>query len=209
MNINSFDVVFYTFAFIVPGYIVEEILSSLMPMKRQDSGKIARCIAFSILSSALWMSWLIKLLQKLCSSDTVRYWVLLSLLVLITSSITGFILGVIRATDCIRKLFNKAFGKLGISMEHPIPTAWDYRFKYLDEGAWVTIRMDNGKFIRGRYYTKSFASSDHEYRDLYLEEAYIKDADEQWVKIENTQGVWISPEAIKHIEFTRNKAMTQ
>ena len=205
MTVKTLDVVLYTFAFVVPGYIVEEIMSSLMPMKRQDSGVIVRSIAFSVLNAALWMSWLFKLLQKLCSSETVLYWVILSLLVLLTGSMTGCILGIIRATDFIRKTINKALRKFGISMEHPIPTAWDYRFKYLDEGAWITVRMDNEKFIRGRYYTNSFASSDYEYRDLYLEEAYRKDENEQWIKIKDTQGVWISPNAIKHIELTRNK----
>lgn len=95
----------------------------------------------------------------------------------------------------------QCFGRFGIHLVHPIPSAWDYVFKSFTEGAWVTVRMDNGMFIRGKFYTKSFASSDEAYRDLYLEEVYMLNEDDEWVKTERTKGIWLSPDTIKHIEF--------
>lgn len=202
MIIESFDIVFYTFSFIVPGYIIEEVVSSIIPLKKQEEGiKIIRCLAYSVLNYAIWFSWGIKLLQTIVPSNSVKFWVLLALLVLITGFITGFIIGFIRAKGFIRDIFNRCFGKFGLNLTHPIPSAWDYVFKNFTEGAWVTIKTDEDTFVRGLFYKNSFASSDENYRDFYFEQVYTMGEDGTWSKTPRTKGMWLSPDAIKHIEF--------
>lgn len=202
MILESWDIVFYTFLFVVPGYIIEEVVSSIIPIKRREEGiKLIRCLMYSVVNNALWFSWGLNLLLKIKATSQIWFWALLSLSVIVTGLITGLVIGLIKAKGLFRRLFNKCFSRFGVNLEHPIPSAWDYVFKNFTEGAWVTIRMDNDKFIRGKFYTNSFASSDEDYRDLYLEEVYILDENEEWVKINRSKGMWLSPDTIKHIEF--------
>ena len=201
--IDSFSVIFYTFSFLVPGYIIEETICSLMPMKRQyESIRLLRCLAYSVLNYVLWFSWGLKLLGKFLKYDNTLYWMIIAIAVIITGVITGLVIGFIRAKGIVYFLFNKIFGGFNVTLTHPIPAAWDYVFKNLQEGAYLTIRMDNEKFVRGRFYTKSMASSDEEYRDIYIEEAYLMNEQGDWERVNRTKGVWISPDAIRHIEFT-------
>ena len=58
--------------------------------------------------------------------------------------------------------------------------AWDYKFSD-GKSQWVEITVSNGKVIRGLYSSHSLASSESEYRDMYLEELYIKE-NEKWNK---------------------------
>ena len=207
MVIESFDIAVYTFMFLVPGYIIDGVMNSLSPMKNHSEGiKLIRWLMYSMINYAVWFSWGLKLYNKVLDPKSALYWFVLVLLVVITGVLTGVILGIIRAKDSIFNFVNKKLSKrLKITLTHPIPSAWDYVFKTHTNGSWVTVRMDNDKFIRGRFYTKSFASSDESYRDIYLEEVYTKNEDEQWIKRERTQGVWLSPDSIKHIEFYTNE----
>lgn len=91
--------------------------------------------------------------------------------------------------------------KLKVQIISPIPSAWDYKFSELNQGRKVTVALSDGTFIRGAYYSKSMASSDDGYRDIYLEETWQLDEQDRWVKVDATDGVWISPNVIKWISF--------
>ncbi len=205
--IDSADVVFYTFSFLVPGYIIEEIMRTLMPLKQQEVGiRILRCLAYSVFNYVIWFSWGLRILNKNMESDNPMYWVIVALAVIITGVITGFVLGFIRSKELIYKGFNKVFRIFNVTLTHPIPAAWDYVFKNLREGAYLIIRMDNEKIIRGKFYTSSMASSDETYRDIYIEDVYKENDSGVWEKVSRTKGVWINPSSIKHIEFIDNNA---
>lgn len=203
MVIDSMNTVFYTFSFLVPGYIIEEIMSNMKPLKSEkDSARILRCLVYSVVNYVTWFSWGLRILGMYFESDTVVYWVIIVAATLITAVVTGFIMGLIRGSDLLYKLFRWILKNTSINFRHPIPTAWEYIFNdVMSDGAWVVIRMDNGKFIRGLYYTKSFSSSDEEYRDIYLEEVYKSENGKKWKAIPGSKGIWINPDAIRHIEF--------
>ena len=55
--------------------------------------------------------------------------------------------------------------------------------------------------ISGRYATKSFASSDIDKHDLYLEDVYTINEQSVWHDIDGNEGVLILGESIKCIEF--------
>ena len=199
MIIESYEYVIYTAMFLLPGYLINRIISLLVPSKGIDeTDKVLRYLGYSLLNFTAWL-WLFWLIKKNIETGRALYWLLLSFAVIITSLVTGIVLGVINNKVLLRKLFQKA----GLQVEHPIPTAWDYIFSSPKHNRWTTVTLKSGKVLRGVYSNNSFASSDDNYRDLYLELSYIKDSadGDSWKLVDRTDGVWINPDEIAYIEF--------
>lgn len=197
MTIASFDTVIYTCLFIVPGYIIQEVIASILPRKNCLIGeKVVQAIGYSVLNFVIWY-WLFLAVQQKLQEYFYFYWVCNTVVTIITSLITGTILGLLR----INNVFGKFFSVFNLNVEHPIPAAWDYEFSK-NESKWVEVTLTSDKVIRGLYSDKSFASSDAEYRDIYIEELYVK-IEGVWKKVERTAGVWISPSEIRYIKFYR------
>lgn len=197
MTFDSIYTVFYTSLFLIPGYIIEEITASLMPRKKFIEGIIfLRCLAYSILNCAVW-SWAYLLVMKEINNDSAWYW----LLGLLITTIGAFILGVLLGVTRKRNIFRKIFNKLGIQIEHPIPTSWDYKFSNTEELRWVIVTLVDDKCIYGKYSLKSFTSSDQDERDIYLEEVYTFGEDGTWSLVPRSDGILIIGNSIKHIEF--------
>lgn len=195
MTISSFEAVIYTFQFVVPGYIIAEIVSAIMPKKKASEGeKLIQAIGYSVLNLALWC-WLFMIVQQHCTPAKPMFWLVNALLTLFTGGITGVIIGLVRAKGIIRNLL----GLLHIDMSHPIPTAWDYKFSD-GNSYWLEVFLTNGKVVRGLYSGNSLSSSDSEYRDIYIEQLYKCENDE-WKPIDRTAGIWIKPDEIKYIKF--------
>lgn len=195
MTISSFEAVIYTFQFVVPGYIIAEIVSAIMPQKKASEGeKLVQAIGYSVINLALWC-WLFMLVQQHCSSAKPLFWIANALLTLLTGGFTGVIIGVVREKGIIRKLL----GRLGIDMSHPIPTAWDYKFSD-GKSYWVEVFLTDGKIVRGLYSDNSLSSSDSGYHDIYIERLY-KYQDDGWKPIDRTAGIWINPDEIRYIKF--------
>ena len=197
MVINSLDIVLYTSLFVLPGFITSGIGYMICPTRKMsDAVRLIKCIGYSLIDIAIW-SWLYVIISGIEFSTLWGYYLCIVIAVFITSVINGICIGLFRHFSLIRKLLNRFFK---IQVEKPIPTAWDSMFLDKKDGCWVIVSLGNGKHIGGRYSTKSYASSDAEYRDLFLEETYEVD-EWGWKRIDNTEGVWISPSEIKKIEF--------
>ena len=115
---------------------------------------------------------------------------------IIGSLIIAVLIGICKQTSIIDKVLS--FFK--IQKIHSIPTAWDYCFSKQQE-AYVIVTLKDGKTIYGLFSTKSFASSDFEERDLYIEKTYTLDNDMSWKEDEKSQGVLIVFSEIETIEF--------
>ena len=192
--IDKLDIVTYTFQFVVPGYIIGEVISMVLPRKEYSEGeKMIQAIGYSVCNMAIWY-WLFVFIQENIE-NSVCFWIVNACAVILTGCVTGIVLGIIRKEEIIRKLFKI----LKINLTHPAPTAWDYKFSDGKE-YWVEITVANGNVLRGRYSSKSLSSSDSSYKDIYLEELYSKPKD-KWKKVEKTAGVWINPEEIRYIKF--------
>lgn len=113
------------------------------------------------------------------------------------SSHIGVLTGAIRKFDVVDRIFQK----FGISKIHPIPTAWDYWFSNQKEEIWVIVTLIGGQKICGKYSYISFASSEPEERDLYLEEIYDVNERDEWTCKERTRGILIAKGQIATIEF--------
>jgi Family of unknown function (DUF6338) len=107
----------------------------------------------------------------------------------------GSLLGIVASFGIVKKLISF----LGISVVHPMPTAWDYKLSK-SEQQFVFVTLKNGTRFAGRYGGKSFASSEPNERDLYLEEIYDWSGSSQW-KTREGSGVWLTGSEIQSIEF--------
>lgn len=197
MTITSIEMVFYTFIFLVPGYFIHEIIGTIMPNKNYaENIKFLRYLSYSIINCAIW-SWVYMIILNHIGTKTVLYWILIVIITIFSSIITGIVMGIIRKNEIIRKMFIK----MGIQIEHPIPTAWDYKFSEIKEARWIIVRLCNDEKIYGKYSTKSLSSSDTNNYDLYLEEVYTYVEGQPWKIVERTDGIWINSNEIKSIEF--------
>jgi len=195
--ISSISVVLYTCIFLLPGVIIEEVVGLISPLKRNSAAKQSiMWIGYSVLNDAIW-SWLFWLVVKHVDNNTLTFWIVLAGVMFISSLLTGLGLGLVRSNDLIRRFA----AKFKINLEHPIPTAWEYKFSKQREPCWLIITLRNGIYFGGYYGCESLASSEQSYNDIYLELVYNIDEKNIWRVAQKTDGVWINPNDISSIEF--------
>ena len=198
MAIDSFDMVFYTAIFILPGFIINSIIDILNPTQKKSEGVLLlKSILYSIIHCAIW-SWVYKLIFKLEKDFSYWYWVILIGFTLIAAIVFAVLIGIIKQKQLVRK----ALSILKIYCPHSIPNSWDYAFAR-SEGVWVIVTLTDDSVIYGKFSTKSFASSDPEERDLFIEKTYIPNEKGKWIAAENNEGIYIHKDQIKTIEFLR------
>lgn len=196
MTIDSLDVVFYTCIFLLPGFVIKCVIDALIPPVRYNETKyFFSCLLYSIVNCAIW-SWVYILVAPIAINNSVAYWLLLLSITIVGATILAFLIGLIRQ----KKVTEWLFSKIKVHKVHPIPTAWDYFFSKQEE-AWIIVTLKNGKTVYGKYSTESFASSDYEERDLYIEKTYSISEDMSWIEDEASKGILISKDEIETIEF--------
>lgn len=202
--LSNFDMLFYSLAFVVPGFITYTIVSMFVPQKNEQApNSILRFLYFSCMNYALW-SWLIYIIVKTDFYNQHKFWTaaIWILIVLISPIITGLMLGILSKNEVIRKLLHK----LGFNTTHPIPTGWDYKFSSLKNGVWVIVTLKDDSIVTGYFGSNSFASSDCTERDLYIESIYKIGSDDSWYEVDRTDGMLIKGDQIKNVEFKKEEA---
>ncbi len=200
MLIESFDAVFYTAIFVLPGFIINGIISAFNPTKKLSEGVLLlKSLLYSIIHCAIW-SWLYKIIFEISDKYPKTYWFILVLATIIAASVLAAIIGLIQQKQLIRKVL--AFFKIYIL--HSIPNSWDYCFSK-NQSTWLIVTLVDGGMIYGQFSTNSFASSDTEERDLYIEKIYRIDDNKAWIEIEGIDGIYIPKEQIKTIEFLKGQ----
>jgi len=197
MIIDSLDVVFYTAIFILPGFIIKSGINALNPARKTSDGAFfLSCLVYSLVNCAV-CSWAYILIRPLADKNAVIYWVLLLTITLLGAIIISTFIGLTKQRRFVKKIAKK----LHIKVIDSTPTAWDYWFSK-HEPSLVLITLSDGSVIRGWYGGDSFASSDPDERDLFIKKAYRKSANsEQWEDNPENNGIYISKEMIKLIEF--------
>ena len=197
MIIDSLDAVFYTAMFILPGFIINSIIDATNPPKKHNDGIFfLKCLLYSIISCAC-LSWLYIIVMNNIEHE-VAYWLLLLAITVVGSTTIALVIAIIKQKQIIFILMNK----LGIRTIHPTQSAWDYVFS-LQKSNYVIVTLIDDTQIKGLYSSESFSASDSEERDLFLEKLYYKVDNEEWVLDEDSDGIYISKEQIKYIEFKK------
>ena len=198
MTIDSFDIVFYTAIFVLPGFLINSIIDTLNPTQKKSEGVLLlKSILYSIIHCAVW-SWGYKLIFKLEDDYPYLYWVILIGSTIFAATLFAIFVGIVKQKQVVRKVLS--FFK--IYCPHSIPNSWDYAFAR-SEGIWVIVTLTDDSVIYGEFSTKSFASSDPEERDLFIEKTYILNEKSEWIAAEKNDGIYINKDQIKTIEFLR------
>ncbi len=198
MTFDKFDTVFFTAAFLVPGFLFYWTLSIFIPSREQDTRyQFLKFLTFSCINFAVW-SWLIYFIFKVTffgenPGITAFIWFFIIL-------ISPFSLGILFAKLHQKEIIRKFLQYYGFSSVHPIPTAWDYKF-IKTEPVFVLITLKDDSKVAGFFGPNSFSSSVPAERDIYLEEIFEINEDNVWKKIPNNNGIFVSGSEIKTIEF--------
>ena len=114
----------------------------------------------------------------------------------ICAALLAVIIGIIKQ----KRLIEQLFAMVNINKIHSVPTAWDYYFSK-QEASWIIVTLKNGRTIYGKFSDQSFASSDPEERDLYIQKTYVINENMIWQEDDKSKGILISKDAIETIEF--------
>lgn len=199
MTLNSFDSVFYTLSFIVPGFILQSILSVFVPRKSVPTQiSFIRFLTLSCFNYA-FCSWLIYLIfqSEVFLTHPIRTALAWAYIILLSPILLGLISGYFSQKEFIRKIFFS----IGLNPIHVIPTAWDYKFSNIKEAVWLLVTLKDGSTVAGLFGAKSFASSETDERDLYIQDVFRIPDKGQWERVTNNAGIWVKGDQIKHIEF--------
>lgn len=192
MTYDSLDVVFYTALFVLPGYVIISIVNAINPRTRyNESIFFLKCLLYSLVNLGVWCWAYSFVLNNKALNRSIR-WLFLAAITLVGSALLGFIIGVIKQKTPLSKLLNR----IGILTIHPTLLAWDYLFSK-QKSCYVIVTMNDETIVRGLFSNNSFASSDPENHDLYIEQCF----GENWTEDKESKGIYIPGDQIKYIEF--------
>jgi hypothetical protein len=176
--ITSVEALCIILAFVVPGFVIS-VVRSQFAIGRPQKGteQLLGYLTLSALNYAVF-SWLVYILAATGFPQTHPGWAALLwfLIILVGPAALGAGLGVAIQRD----LFRPLFARLRLQPVHVVPTAWDYQFGRLRKAHWVLVKLKDGSMVGGFFGTHSFASSDPEERDIYIEQVYRIDQDSTW-----------------------------
>lgn len=199
MTLGNFNTLFYTLAFVVPGFILNSTISMLVPQRTdQTQVVLLRFLSLSFINYGFW-SWLVYLIfRSPYFTDRVVLTALSWFFIIFAGPVVfGLIVGRFSETGVFRTILQR----LGFKPIHVIPTAWDYKFSKTSTKAWVLVTLSDGQTVAGLYGHSSFASSQFGERDIYLERVYKVSNGSSWQEVNRTDGILLKEGSIKHIEF--------
>ncbi len=200
MTFESFDFVFFTAGFLVPGFIWAGVLSLFVP--RRSAATEVRFLHFLTLSCVnhgIW-SWALFIIFRAGLTQNHPYWagIFLGIIIFVSPVALGVVSGLLQQREGVVRFF----ARFGIRTVHPIALAWDWHFSR-GHPYWVLVTLKDGQRVYGLFGPRSFAASDTETRDLYLEELFRPLETGDWAPVEDTGGVLIMGDQIAVIEFRK------
>lgn len=204
MNIENSISFLLILTFIVPGFIFDSITRKLIPKTRNDQqSSFLIYLTSSSINYGFWI-WLIYWVYstEYYISHPICTGFLWFLIIFISPLTLGFSWGLLIKYGLIKYIFRY----FRIHTIDPIPTSWDYIFSNLTDPIWILITLKDGKLIKGYFGNKSFASSEPNFHDLFIEKVYNVNSNGEWYQPEvYNDGILISHDQIKTIEFDKIK----
>ena len=197
--IDTFDAVFYTLAFIIPGFLLDLFSRFFIPQKDvSDSRSLPYYLLLSCINYAPWIS-IIYGMHKgdFYNQSPVLFGIIWLGFIIISPFLLAFLRAMLYKFDIRKKV--SAFFK--INTIHPVPTAWDYKFLSTNTGRWICVKLTDDSEVYGIFGGTSFASSDANERDIYIEKVYDVSDEGDWTIASRTDGMLIKGEFIKAISF--------
>ena len=107
-------------------------------------------------------------------------------------------LGLLSAINIRNQWIQRLFQKFGMSVIHPVGSAWDWKFSLTPE-SWVIVKLKDGTTWGGILGSNSFISSSPQERDIFIEKVYRIEDNDDWV--ERQSSVLITHDQIQSVEF--------
>ena len=200
MTFGSFEAVFFTAAFLVPGFVWSAVVSMLVPSRTASAQiRVVEFLTFSCINHGLW-SWALFPVFTTGFLDQHPWWSGLILFAIMFLSPIG--LGLASGSLQQKESVGRFLRRLGLRTVHPVPRAWDWHFSRL-KPYWVMVTLKDGARLYGLFHSRSFAASDPDRRDLYLEAQFRPLETGEWAPVEDTGGVLIMADQIAAIEFRK------
>jgi len=194
-TVGSIDQAVLVLGLLAPGFIILFFRAQLL------AGRIppVRDAAFPyVLLSAVYYALVFPLtggvvLPQAEHASSIALWFAL---IFMGPMIFGLVLGLLTRFDVLRKLI----ARFGVNPVHAVPTAWDWKFSR-GEPSWVMVTCKNGTVFSGLFGARSFASSDPDERDLYVEQLYDVSDKNIWSRGREGKGLFVAASEIRTIEF--------
>jgi hypothetical protein len=198
MAFDSFNVAFFTAGFLVPGFLWSAVLKLFIPQRAQTGqDRFVELLTLSCINYGLW-SWTLFPIYQTKFYELHPYWAGIWFLgiIFVSPVILGGVTGVLQQKEFVQRFL----ASFGLRTVHPIARAWDWHFAR-GYPYWVLVTLHDGSQLYGLFGSNSFAASDPEKRDLYLEAQFRVLDNGEWAPIEDTAGVLIAGDQISTIEF--------
>jgi hypothetical protein len=125
-------------------------------------------------------------------------WTASALEYVIVPVVIGAVVGIATSRDWSTSWW----AKLRIQPVHHVPTAWDYAFSRLQQGAYILVTLSDGSTVAGRYAFGSFASSSREERDLLIGDVW-EVVDGHWTRPPTPKSILLCGRDIRTVELFR------
>lgn len=180
---------------VVPGFVIVYVRNQLVANRRLPiSEAIVGYLAMSFVYQALVFP-LATWLRALSLTAEVKG--LAELLIsIVLPAVLGLVIGVNARLGWTRWLF----ARFRIALNHPVNTAWDWRFGGQEE-CWVMAVLKDGTKWLGHLGPDSFISTDPGERDIYIQTVYTIEDDNSWTF--KGSGVWLPQSELQSLEFWR------
>ena len=180
--------------FFVPGLVVLFVRSQFVTgAKFPQSAALLPYLAISV----IYYAPAFPLIEFVVAIDEPIYGKILAWISLVFAgpAILGLVLGINIQTDFFRRLLKR----FGLNPVHVIPTAWDWKFGNMTE-QWVLVTLKDGTRFAGFCGSESFMSSDPTERDIYIQQVYDVDDDDNWSS-SGEKSLLITADEVQTIEF--------
>ena len=193
---TDFSAVLCAALFVLPGYIALVTANSIAPHYTKSSmANLLNCMAYSFVLSFFLSDEITRFANSLnASSLAAEDWQVCGGKAFFYALILGVVIGLVRRWGWLRSVC--ALFRINVNTS---PTAWDFKFSSIDETKYLEVVLNDGRVVRGRFSTGSYASSvEDEGGGLFLEDAYVG---EDWEHRYKSDGMYIAANAIQTVEF--------
>lgn len=194
-TVDSLEQVYFVIGFFAPGLIIlffrSQFLTGRTPVLR-DAALVYLVLSVVYYAIAYPLADFVFSIKELGYQKLTGWF----FLILVGPMIFGIVLGLSARLDVARWLL----AKVGVNPVHAVPTAWDWKFSRI-QPSWILVTLKNETKFYGFFGSKSFAASDPEERDIYVEQLYDVDRKNNWTKAPAGKGVLIRADEVNTIEF--------
>ena len=193
-DLDSLENIYLVLLFFVPGLVVLFVRSQFVTgAKFPHSAALLPYLAISV----IYYAPAFPLIEFVVAIDEPIYGKILAWISLVFAgpAILGLVLGINIQTDLFRGLLQRC----GLNPVHVIPTAWDWKFGNMTE-QWVLVTLKDGTRFAGLCGSDSFMSSDPTERDIYIQQVYDVDDDDNWSS-PGEKALLITADEVQTIEF--------